>query len=43
MDSYTKTNMHKFVTIATLFLDTEKSVMEYFHTGIGNGYQVESG
>jgi len=24
MDSYTKTNMHKFVTIETLFWDTEK-------------------
>jgi len=43
MDSYTKTNKHKFVTIATLFWDTEKSVTEYFYNGIGNGYQVECG
>ena len=32
--------MYKFVTIATLFWDSENRVMEYFYNGIGNGSHV---
>ena len=32
--------MYKFVTIATLFWDTENRFMEYFYNGTGNGYKV---
>jgi hypothetical protein len=35
--------MYKFTTIANLFWDTENTVMEYFYSGIGNGYRVQCG